>query len=224
MRVIVLGATGAAGSEIVRQCSADPRVESILAVSRRPLEQSNPKLRVVLHRDFGDFGPIEGELGGIDVCFCALGISQVQEPNPARYRQITHDYVLNAARALDRKSPGVRFLFISGREIDPNSRRLYVRVKAETEADLRALFGERLVVFRPGYIHPVHKRNERVWQDTVFGPFMFLRPLLPEHVTDTREVARAMLHSALTQPGPSIFDNRSIHVAALEYEQRRPSA
>jgi hypothetical protein len=52
---MVMGSTGAAGSEIVRQCLRDPRIVSVLALSRRPFEVTDVKLRVMQHRDFSTF-------------------------------------------------------------------------------------------------------------------------------------------------------------------------
>ena len=48
LRVMVTGPTGAVGSEVLRQCLADPEVASVLAVSRRPLDLWHEKLRTVL--------------------------------------------------------------------------------------------------------------------------------------------------------------------------------
>jgi uncharacterized protein YbjT (DUF2867 family) len=217
MRVVILGPTGAVGSELVRSCLDDPRIESVLAVSRRSLPVQHAKLRVILHRDFLDFSPLQADFAEIDVCFCALGVSRVTVRDAARYREITHDYVLAAARVLRASSGRAVFHFVSGREIDEQSRRLYVRVKAETERDLRLLFEDDLVVFRPGYIHPIRPRDAPVWQDRWLGPFVFVRPLLPAHVTDTVEVASAMIHHALSQTGPKVVDNRGIRAAAQRY-------
>jgi uncharacterized protein YbjT (DUF2867 family) len=217
MRVMVLGPTGAVGSELVRCSVDDPRIESVLAISRRSLSAEHPKLRVIVHSDFLDFRSLHADFAEIDACFCALGVSQVTVRDPARYREITHDYVLALARVLRASNDRAHFLFVSGREIDEKSRRLYVRVKAETERDLRLLFADDLVVFRPGYIHPLRPRATPVWQDRWLGPFVFLRPLLPGHVTDTVEVASAMIHYALSTTRPKVVDNRGISAAAQQY-------
>lgn len=216
-RVMVLGPTGAAGSEIVRHCLDDARVDRLLAVSRRPLSVTHTKLSVVILEDFDDFSPLARAASDVDVCFCALGVSSVNVRDEVRYRTITHDYVLAAARTLDGANPKARFCHVSARETDRRSRRMHVRIKGETEDSLRALLGERLIVFRPGYIHPVVPRPTPQWQDILFGPLMFLRPLFPGLVTDTVELARAVVHGGLFAPARDVYDNRGIHAAARDY-------
>lgn len=99
-RVLILGATGAVGSELVRQCVADERIEHIVALTRRPLQESHAKLSVIVREDFLDYSDLGDELSEIDICYCALGISQVQMPDPTQYTLITRDYVVAAAAAL----------------------------------------------------------------------------------------------------------------------------
>ena len=47
-----MGATGAVGAELVRQCIKDERIESVVALSRRPLKDSHSKLKVIVREDF----------------------------------------------------------------------------------------------------------------------------------------------------------------------------
>jgi nucleoside-diphosphate-sugar epimerase len=47
MRVVVTGATGNVGTSVVRALAADPRVEEIVGVARRPPRWSNPRTRWV---------------------------------------------------------------------------------------------------------------------------------------------------------------------------------
>ena len=50
MNVILFGATGMVGAGALLECLADPRVESVVAITRTPLRRSHPKLREVIHR------------------------------------------------------------------------------------------------------------------------------------------------------------------------------
>lgn len=225
MRALVLGSTGVVGDAIVRAAIDDDRIESVIAVSRRPLEHDRPKLTVVIHNDFTNFAPLEEALATVDVVLCALGISWYQVPSgPNRetaYRQITHDYVMACARVASVANPAGRFCFVSGHGASLTSSQAWARIKAETEKDLEAIFGTRVTVFRPGYVHPVHGRGAPYWGDAVMRPFMPFRSALSRWITDSDEVARAVLYAATGGSVPSPAENRAIIAAAAAYAARR---
>src|SRR3954466_13903566 len=154
MRALVLGSTGVVGDAIVREALGAPRMETVVAVSRRPLPHHDPRLQAVVHHDFSDFRALEPQLADVEAVLCALGISWYQAKGEAQYRQITHDYVMACARTAAVANPAVRFCFVSGGGASSSSSQAWARIKAETEKDLEATFGSRLTVFRPGYIHP----------------------------------------------------------------------
>jgi uncharacterized protein YbjT (DUF2867 family) len=221
MRALVLGSTGVVGDAIVREALDDRRIESIVAVSRRSLRHSGAGLQTVIHQDFSDFQPLAPLLASIDVVLCALGLSWYQASGEADYRRITHDYVLACARTASAANPAVRFCFVSGHGASATSSQAWARIKAETEKDLETTFGSRLTVFRPGYIHPVHGRDASYWGDAVMRPFMPFRSLMTKWITDSRQVAQAVLHAATGGSVKSPADNRDIITAAAAYAAAR---
>ena len=220
LRALVQGSTGAVGSEVVRECLADARFERVLAVSRRPLDFSDPRLEVVELTDFLDLSSIGSRLADIDVCFSALGVSQTQVKDPIRYRTITYDYVLALARALDAKNPNAKMVFISGGGADPTgkSRVLFARVKGEAERDLRLLYGERLTVLRPAFIRPVRPRDgEPTWIEKLAVPVArLLAPIAPGLTSTTVEIAHAMMQAAIDGPG-GLMENRAIRESSARF-------
>lgn len=220
MRALVLGPTGVVGDAVVREALEDRRVEALMAVSRRPLTRTHEKLQTVVLQDFSSFEPLAPVLAGVDVVLCALGISWYQAKGEAAYRRITHDYVVACARTAAVANAAVRFCFVSGRGVSPASAQAWARIKAETEKDLEATFGSRLTVFRPGYIHPADGRETPYWGDTVMRPFMPFRSFMTSWITDSRQVAQAMLYAATGGSVASPADNREIIAAATAYANR----
>jgi len=220
MRVLVLGPTGVVGDALVRAALRDQRIQAVAAVSRRPLTHTHPKLQTILHANFGDFEPLESVLADVDVVLCALGLSWYQASSEAQYRQITHDYVLACARTASVANAAVRFCFVSGHGASTTSSQAWARIKAETEQDLLATFGSRLTVFRPGYIYPVHGRETPYWGDTVMRPFMPFRTLMTRWITDSPQVAQAVLYAAAGGQVRSPADNQEIIAAAIAYARR----
>jgi nucleoside-diphosphate-sugar epimerase len=55
MKVIVTGATGFVGKEVVAQVIANPTISSVVVLARREIDTSlsrHPKVKVILHEDF----------------------------------------------------------------------------------------------------------------------------------------------------------------------------
>jgi uncharacterized protein YbjT (DUF2867 family) len=224
LKALVLGPTGVVGDAIVREALADARITSILAVSRRPLTHKHPRLETVLMDDFSNFQPLSRDLAQVDFVLCALGISWYQAPGEAQYRQITHDYVMACARVAAIANPSMHFCFVSGHGASATSSQAWARIKAETEYDLGAVFGSRLTVFRPGYIYPTFGRSTPYWGDTLMKPLMPFRSTFGKWITDSQEVARAVLYCGTGGPIPSPADNRMIAAAAAEYVKARAAA
>lgn len=224
MNAFVLGSTGVVGDAIIREALADPRIASILAVSRRPLKHADKKLETALLKEFNDFARLEPSLAAANFVLCALGISWYQTTDEAHYRQITHDYVLACARVASIANPSMRFCFVSGHGASRSGAQAWARIKGETEHDLEGIFGSRLTVFRPGYIHPASGRETPYWGDTVMKPLMPFRATLSKWITDSREVARAVLHCGTGGSVPSPATNRDIIAAAAAYERARDAA
>ena len=53
-----------AGSEALRQCLADPGVERVAVITRRPTGVAHAKLTEVALADFLDYGPLLSQLAG----------------------------------------------------------------------------------------------------------------------------------------------------------------
>jgi uncharacterized protein YbjT (DUF2867 family) len=224
MRVALFGATGAAGSGVLRRCLADDRVAEVIAVTRRPLDLDASKLKAVICSDFLDLEPVAERLAGVDVCFYALGISQMQVPDPARYRAITYDFTLAAARTLLARSPQHTFHFVSGQGDDPSgrSRMMWARVKGETEVALQRLGPAGLVCWRPAYIHPLRPRANLHWSERLTRTLYPLLRGFQSLSVSADDLGRAMIQAAAEGLSEGVIENRDIRVLAARYGSTPP--
>ena len=202
MNVILFGATGMVGQGVLRECVLDPDVHQILSIVRTPTNQQNPKLKELVLKDFFDYSAIEPQLTGYDACIFTLGVSSAGM-DEAAYTRMTHDLTLAAATTLVRLSPQMTFLYVSGAGTDSteHGRAMWARVKGRTENDLLKLPFRAAYMFRPGFIQPLHgiRSKTRLYQTfyAVLSPILpFLKFTLPQYVTTTEQVGRAMLQVA----------------------------
>ena len=211
MKVIITGATGTAGSEVLRQALADKDVTEALVLARRPLDVTDPKLRIAVLDDFLDYSAVMPQLAGYDACLWCLGISQT-EVSKEDYEKITHDYALAAAQAMQGLGEGFRFCFLSGRGADSaeKSSILFARIKGKTENALTLLGQPKAWHFRPGYIHPITAPPKRRLERWLAPLTPFFYRFLPSHIISTVELAKAMLYVAKHGSSLRIIENDDI--------------
>jgi uncharacterized protein YbjT (DUF2867 family) len=201
MKVILFGATGMVGQGVLRECLLDADVESVVAVGRSPTGHRHDKLREIVHQNFLDYSAIESQLGGYDACFFCLGVSSIGM-SEERYRQLTYDITLAAAKTLAKLNPGMVFVYVTGRGTDSTEQGglMWARIKGKTENDLLKL-PFKAYMFRPAGIQPLHGiRSKTGWYRALYALtqplYPLLRRLFPGAVTTTELVGRAMVEVA----------------------------
>ena len=161
MKILLTGATGFTGGDVLRQALIDAEIDQVTVLTRRATGRTHPKLQEIVLRDFLDYSSVD--LTGYDACIWCLGISQAQV-SKEEYVRITFDYAVAAANAMFTASPGLRFCFLSARGADQTERTpvRFARIKGRTERALDEL-GGRVFHFRPAYIAPTARSGGLVY-------------------------------------------------------------
>lgn len=214
MRILITGATGLVGQGVLQECLRDPAVTRVVALGRRASGRLHAKLADLVCPDFADLSAVEERLHPFDSCLYCAGAAPLGTPE-AEYRHVTLELTTHVAQTLARLNPGIRFLYVSGAHSDPASKLMPMRVKGESERALAAL-PVRTVMLRAGGIQPVdgvrspHSALAAVY--AVAGPFMGLGVrLLPNAVTTTQRVGRAMLELLRQNEPPAVVENVEIN-------------
>lgn len=226
MRVIIFGATGMVGKGVLLECLRDERVTHVLAVGRRPVGLSHPKLSEHVRRDFFEWSDADETLAGYDACFFTLGVSAAGR-SEADYTRLTFDLTLAAATALARLNPAMTFVYVSGAGTDSSerSRMMWARVKGRTENALLRLPCEAAYMFRPGMIQAVDgvRPSNALYRRSyaVLGPLIGVaRRVLPREVVTTAEVGRAMIRVAREGFPRPVLERADIATLAREVGPR----
>ncbi|KAI9727866.1 MAG: hypothetical protein M1834_007912 [Cirrosporium novae-zelandiae] len=173
MKVIVFGATGFVGNEVVNRCRKDSDITEVFAITRRPLLDDiseDAKVKTILHSNFLEYPQsLLDQISGSECCLWCIGGRHTQISRwktQEEYAQVSVEYTLAAATAfaeslaphLDGKP--FRFIFCSGHatELDQN-KSLWVmgptrKVKGKAELSLFSLADMHPKVFECFTIRP----------------------------------------------------------------------
>jgi uncharacterized protein YbjT (DUF2867 family) len=202
--VLVAGATGLVGREILLGLLGDESVGAVHALVRRPLKMQHAKL--VAH--VVDFAALPS-LPPIDEAYLALGTTIKVAGSQQAFRAVDFDANLATARA-SRAAGARRLGLVSAMGADTRSRIFYNRVKGELEGALTALGFEALVIARPSFLAG---NREALGQPLRSGEKMalavstFLRPIIPANYRSISavDVAGALLKRVPLATGKEVL-------------------
>jgi uncharacterized protein YbjT (DUF2867 family) len=190
--VVVAGATGLVGRQILQGLLTDDTISAVHALGRRPLGLQHPRLtsHVV---EFAALPP----LPDLDEAYLALGTTIKVAGSQAAFRAIDFDGNLAVARAA--QAAGARRVgLVSAMGADARSRIFYSRVKGELEEALSALGFVALVIARPSFLAGDREalgQPARTGEKVGLYVSTLLRPLIPSNYRAIAaiDVARALL-------------------------------
>lgn len=209
MTAIILGATGAVGSDLLMQLLADPRYERVEAFVRRPLSVTNSKLSVHVI-DFDQPETWRKDVQG-DVLFSCLGTTLKQAGGKQPQWRVDHDYQLEFARAAAENGVA-EYSLVSSMGANARALNFYMRMKGTLEDEVKTLpFSHVTIVQPPSLI----RKNSNRWAETVSVRILqflnrlgLLRSVAP---VPTEEVAACMLrHAGNGATGVEVITHESL--------------
>jgi uncharacterized protein YbjT (DUF2867 family) len=210
--VVVAGATGLVGREILAGLLADPTVSAVHCLGRRKPAVAHPKLtsHVV------DFAALPA-LPAADEVYLALGTTIKVAGSQAAFRAVDYDANLAVARAA--LAAGVkRAGLVSAMGADAKSGIFYSRVKGELEDALAGMPFAGLVIARPSMLvgnrealgQPVRRGEVVASMLGRIGGFLIPANYKP---IEASAVAKALLSRVPTASGKSVLLSGSMRVS-----------
>ena len=209
-RLIVLGASGLVGQQILVQALANDSISHIIAPTRRPLADVQRR-HAKLENPIIDFDqlPADALWWKADAILCALGTTMRQAGSQAAFYRVDHDYVVDAAKYAFAAGTTC-FVLNSSMGAKLNASSFYLCVKAETERDLAGLGFISLTLVRPSLLDG-GERPEKRWGESLAISFSkLLGPLVPKRLrpVTTSKVAATMISAALkATPGVTVIES-----------------
>jgi uncharacterized protein YbjT (DUF2867 family) len=194
MRLLILGASGAVGTEVLAQALLEPRFSEVIAPTRRALpivakQLENPQL---------DFAKLDAHSAfwQVDAVICALGTTIKIAGSPVAFAAIDRDLPLAIAR-YTRAAGATRWALTSSLGAS-KSGNFYLRTKAETEAGLSDLAFPVLTIVRPSLIN-TERAHARIGETLGLIAARCLQPLIPKRyrAVTPKKIAKALIAGVL---------------------------
>ena len=198
-RVLLLGATGLVGGELLKLLVEDPSISRLSVLTRRELPH-DPRLE---QHDF----ELQPRFFEVDQIFCALGTTIKKAGSQEEFRRVDHELPLDAAKlGLER---GARhFLLVSAIGANARSRVFYNRVKGELEEDLIALGYRSVTIARPSLL--LGPRAERRTGEEIAKKLGWLMPGKYRPI-EAADVAHALAEAGRRdEPGLHVLESREM--------------
>ncbi len=150
---LLAGATGLVGGHVLELLASDSRWSRIVVLARRSIETTGAKVQT----EIVDFEALAAapeqalpSIDRIDDVFACLGTTIKTAGSEERFRRVDHDYTVAVAK-LGHAKGARRFALVSS--VGASERgSFYLRVKAETERDVRAVGWDTLAIARPSFL------------------------------------------------------------------------
>ena len=207
LRLLLLGATGAVGREVLALALADPRVARVTAPTRRPLPVQNRLLNPVT-----DFAQLDAAAPWwqADAVVCALGTTIKLAGSQTAFAAVDRDLVIATAR-LARQAGATRLALNTSLGASAQGN-FYLRTKAQAEDGVRALGYPSLTIVRPSLIAAERAAVRPgevagLWVARVLGSLVprRYRPVAAERI------ARVLLDAALQgEPGDHLMESEQL--------------
>lgn len=212
MKVLVTGSTGMVGEGVLQVCLQHPAVEKVIALNRRSVGFSHPKLTEIILPDFHQLKTVEAQLKGLDACYHCMGVSSIGT-DETTYKDITHTLSILLGETMSRLNPGSVFCYLSGAGTDATetSKLSWARLKGRTENDLSKMPFKGFYRYRPGFIKPLPGATHvQAFYKYVNWFFPIGKSLFPDGFSTIQEIGLSMIRVTLKEEAQKTLAGKDI--------------
>ncbi|KPM45560.1 hypothetical protein AK830_g941 [Neonectria ditissima] len=214
MKLIVAGATGLVGTEIIKQSLRIREITSVVALARRPVEidQTHPdssKVKTVVVKDYGEYpDDVKAEFAGADACIWTVAVTPFRTSSIdfAEVKRVCQDCTMAGFKAMYEAKPArpFRFIYFSAegtpRDLGKKPRFMgeYQLMRGETEhmvLDIPSGHpGVEVGIARPGVV-----RNSTTWSRAALASLFQVANVFTQSIPNVglEELATAVLDQSV---------------------------
>jgi uncharacterized protein YbjT (DUF2867 family) len=196
MKLLLVGATGAVGKEVLGQTLADSRVKEVIALTRKPLVPTEKLRNIVV--DFASL-PKDAEWWAVDGVICTLGTTIRVAGSKEKFLVVDRD--LPIAIGKHAREAGARgYALNSSLGASSAAGNFYLRTKGQAEDGILALGYPRTVIVRPSIID-AKRADSRPGEALALSLMRPLRGLIPGRwrAVTPEAIARALIEGVLSE-------------------------
>lgn len=204
-KAIVLGATGAVGSYLVKNLLNSPQCSQLTVVSRKEIPP-HPKLKLEIWKDFSQFKSNESSeliplFKGHDVMFCCLGAPERalfgllynKKKYGQMFKTVDYYYVVGAA-SIAHLACVPQFSVISVPTASPKASFILSKVKWKMQQAVQAIGFKGVSIFQPYHLMKPAVSNENWITKLIKNTIVLIARLMPakQKAMKVEDVAKAM--------------------------------
>lgn len=230
MKVLIFGATGVVGGQLLRAICDDQAFTEVVAVTRKPIEYSSPKVIQYSIQSLTDLLSLSEKTKKdlkADVIFCCLGTTIKAAGSRENFEKVDFGGVhILGILAEDLQIP--HFVLVSAAGANKNSKIFYYRIKGLAEEDLIKRKIPQITIFRPGLLL-TDRKEFRLGEFLAIKAVRFIQSigskfsekLVLSFATDVQVLVKAMLRYASNVLPNSISSNKVIQIIeAVQLSQK----
>lgn len=188
---LLAGASGLIGSQLLELLVKHDAYSSVVAISRKPLSVTHPKLNNVV----GELSAISTVLQSIkaDDVFCCLGTTMRKAKTKEAFRAVDYDAPLALAQ-VSKQNGACKYLLVSALGANKNSSIFYNQVKGEIEEAVNKIGFDSYHILQPSLLTGP-RQEQRAGEEaaqTFYKIFGFLIPKKYASIESVK-VARALI-------------------------------
>ncbi len=215
-KAVIVGASGLIGRNLLNQLLTNNVYSEVISLARKKVPVHSSKLKQIIV-DFDHLDDYSEHINGRAI-FCCLGSTRNKTPDKADYHKVDHDYIVKMAE-IGEKNQVRQFHLISSIGADEQSSAFYLKMKGETENDVKAKTYKSIHIYRPSVLVGPRTESRPMERLTIklmllINPFLF-GPLKKYKSIAAKTVAVAMYNQSIKRNLRGVFIYESDQIKKL---------